>query len=59
MRRSDGAPRPSRPIGRSNVIGGVTSFGINGSCAGTDGVFRLDRSWSLDWITGALGDYLR
>jgi secreted trypsin-like serine protease len=34
----------------SNVIAGVTSFGLNGNCAGTGGVFRLDRSWSLDWL---------
>ena len=37
-------------IGNSNVVGGVTSFGINGNCAGTGGVFRVDRSWSLDWV---------
>ena len=37
-------------IGSSNVIGGVTSFGINGNCAGTGGVYRLDRSWNLDWL---------
>jgi hypothetical protein len=37
-------------IGMSNVLGGVTSFGVNGNCAGTGGVFRVDRSWSLDWI---------
>ncbi len=37
-------------IGRSNVIGGVTSYGINGNCAGTGGVYRLDRSWNLDWL---------
>ncbi len=37
-------------IGNSNVVGGVTSFGINGNCAGTGGVFRMDRSWSLDWV---------
>lgn len=37
-------------VGRSNVIGGVTSFGLNVTCAGTGGVFRVDRSWSLDWI---------
>lgn len=37
-------------IGNSNVVGGVTSFGKNGNCAGTGGVFRMDRSWSLDWI---------
>jgi len=26
-------------IGDSNVVGGVTSFGLNGNCAGTGGVF--------------------
>jgi hypothetical protein len=37
-------------IGTSNVVGGVTSFGINGNCAGTGGVFRMDREWSLNWV---------
>jgi len=37
-------------VGDSNVVGGVTSFGINGNCAGTGGVFRMDRSWSLNWV---------
>ncbi len=46
-------------VGRSNVIGGVTSYGINGNCAGTGGVYRLDRSWNLDWITTAFDAYLR
>lgn len=32
------------------VVGGVTSFGINGNCAGTGGVFRLDRQNVLDFI---------
>lgn len=41
-------------IGDSNVVGGVTSFGINGNCAGTGGVFRMDRSWSLDWVNTCL-----
>ena len=45
-------------IGSSNVIGGVTSFGINGNCAGTGGVYRLDRSWNLDWINTTFGRYL-
>ena len=35
-------------VGDSNVIGGVSSFALNGNCAGTGGVFRLDRSWSLN-----------
>lgn len=37
-------------IGDSNVIGGVTSFGINGNCAGTGGVYRLDRAGDLEWL---------
>jgi hypothetical protein len=37
-------------IGDSNVIGGVTSFGINGNCAGTGGVYRVDRADDLDWL---------
>jgi hypothetical protein len=41
-------------LGNSNVVAGVTSFGINGNCAGTGGVFRLDRSWSLDWVSSFL-----
>ena len=41
-------------IGNSNVVGGVTSFGINGNCAGTGGVFRMDRSWALDFVKSFL-----
>ncbi|HSF80328.1 MAG TPA: trypsin-like serine protease [Anaerolineales bacterium] len=41
-------------IDGTNVVGGVTSFGINGNCAGTGGVFRMDRSWSLDWVSSFL-----
>lgn len=37
-------------VGSSNVIGGVTSFGLNGNCAGTGGVYRIDRSDDLDFI---------
>ena len=37
-------------IGNSRVIGGVTSFGINGNCAGTGGVYRVDRADDLDWL---------
>lgn len=36
------------------VIAGVTSFGKNGNCAGTGGVFRLDRQNVQDFI----GQYL-
>jgi len=34
----------------SNVVAGVTSFGINGNCAGTGGVFRMDRADVQDWL---------
>ena len=37
-------------LGDSNVVAGVTSFGVYGNCAGTGGVFRMDRSWSLEWV---------
>jgi V8-like Glu-specific endopeptidase len=37
-------------LGDSNVVAGVTSFGLQSTCAGTGGVFRMDRSWSLDWV---------
>jgi hypothetical protein len=41
-------------IGDSNVVGGVTSFGINGNCAGTGGVYRMDRSGPLNWVASFL-----
>jgi secreted trypsin-like serine protease len=37
-------------LGSSNVVAGVTSFGINGNCAGTGGVFRLDRKDVVDFV---------
>jgi hypothetical protein len=37
-------------IGNSNVIAGVTSFGLNGNCAGTGGVYRVDKADDLDWL---------
>lgn len=45
-------------IGNSNVIGGVTSYGLNGNCAGTGGVYRVDRADDLDWLYSAFGDQL-
>lgn len=38
----------------TNIVAGVTSFGINGNCAGTGGVFRLDRQNVLDFVNGYL-----
>jgi V8-like Glu-specific endopeptidase len=37
-------------LGSSNVVAGVTSFGINGNCAGTGGVFRLDRQDVISFV---------
>jgi secreted trypsin-like serine protease len=37
-------------IGSSNVIGGVTSYGNNDTCAGTGGVYRVDRADDLNWL---------
>jgi V8-like Glu-specific endopeptidase len=41
-------------LGNSNVVAGVTSFGINGNCAGTGGVFRMDRQNVLDFVNSKL-----
>lgn len=43
-------------IGNSRVIAGVTSFGLNGACGGTGGVFRLDRQNVLDFINGFMAN---
>ncbi len=45
-------------IGSTRVIGGVTSFGLNSTCAGTGGVYRVDRSDDLDWLEDTFGAYL-
>ena len=42
-------------LGASNVVAGVTSFGLNGSCGGTGGVFRMDRPDVLAFV----GQYLK
>ncbi len=45
-------------IGDTNVIAGVTSFGLNGNCAGTGGVYRIDREDDLNWLYSEFGQYL-
>jgi hypothetical protein len=45
-------------IGTSNVVGGVTSYAKNGNCAGTGGVYRVDRADDLDWLYDTFGDQL-
>ena len=42
-------------IGATNVIGGVTSYGRNDTCAGTGGVYRVDKSDDLDWLEAEFG----
>ncbi len=42
----------------TNVVAAVTSFGINGNCAGTGGGYRVDMADDLDWLYGAFGDSL-
>jgi hypothetical protein len=42
-------------LGDSNVVAGITSFGINGNCAGTGGVFRTDRQDVQDFVNSYLG----
>jgi hypothetical protein len=46
-------------IGNSNVVAGVTSYGLNGNCAGTGGVYRVDRADDLNWLKGTFGSHLR
>ncbi|MCX8032420.1 MAG: trypsin-like serine protease [Thermoleophilia bacterium] len=40
----------------SNLIVGVTSFGMNSLCRGTDFAYRIDRQEVLDWIGQFLSD---
>lgn len=46
-------------IGSSDVIAGVTSFGLNPTCAGTGGVFRIDREFELSWLNWVIDDPTR
>jgi hypothetical protein len=41
-------------LGDTNIIAGVTSFGLNSTCAGTGGVYRIDRADGLNWINAFL-----
>ena len=37
-------------IGDSNVVGGVTSYGLNGNYSSIGGVYRVDRADDLNWL---------
>jgi hypothetical protein len=41
-------------LGTGNIIAGVTSFALNGTCGGTGGVFRLDKGDVLDFVKSFL-----
>ncbi len=43
-------------IGSSNVLAGVTSYGLNWACGGTGGVYRLDQADDLDWLEAEFGN---
>jgi hypothetical protein len=34
----------------TNTVAAVTSFGLNGNCAGTGGGYRVDQADDLDWL---------
>jgi hypothetical protein len=42
----------------TNVVAGVTSFGLNGACGGTGGVFRMDRQNVLDFVNSVIDSNL-
>jgi secreted trypsin-like serine protease len=44
-------------LGTSTVVAGVTSFGLNGTCGGTGGVFRLDRQNVIDFINNFIATH--
>ena len=44
-------------LGDSMVVAGVTSFGLNGTCGGTGGVFRLDRADVQAFINNFITDH--
>jgi hypothetical protein len=45
-------------LGDTDVLAGVTSFGLTYTCAGTSGVYRIDQPDDLNWLYGTYGDFL-
>ena len=41
-------------IGNSLLVGGVTSYAVNGNCAGTGGVFRMATRRALHFVQSFL-----
>ena len=48
--------RFNRSAIQTTVVAAVTSFGKNGNCAGTGGVFRMDRANVLEFVSQFLED---
>lgn len=42
----------------TRIVVAVTSFGLNGNCAGVGGGYRVDAADDLDWILGTFGEDL-
>ena len=43
----------------TNIVAAVTSFGLNGNCAGTGGGYRVDQADDLNWLYSEFGKYLK
>lgn len=44
--------------GNTNVVAAVTSFGMNGNCAGLGGGYRVDTEDDLDWLYDTFSSHL-
>jgi len=42
----------------TNTVVAVTSFGLNGNCAGVGGGYRVDQADDLNWLYGTFGAHL-
>ena len=51
---ADGRPTRLAEAERQDDLHG----GINSNCAGTGGVYRVDRAWNLSWLYVTFGQYL-
>jgi hypothetical protein len=45
-------------LAETNTVVAVTSFGLNGNCAGVGGGYRVDQADDLDWLYNEFGDHL-
>jgi secreted trypsin-like serine protease len=45
-------------LNNTNIVVAVTSFGINGNCAGIGGAYRVDQADDLNWLYSTFGSLL-